>query len=314
LNDPNDPPRPRDEPTDEELDAALAAGDEQLLDYVRTHAHPVRTLFALINDETAQTVPIEPEPTVPDDRPLSSSTGPAGLIAQRIHTRHLMGVLSQALASLNIVLRAAALVRDLDAARRVDPARDRSRALDRVSDLARDLARDLDLDAARDRLFEIARSPDPAYFDHGPGELVRILTRDLALTLDRAHDPDPDLAACLDRARDLVQAHLFADLTSTRDLVEDLARAIERAFNLTSSRDGVLAAEEVVASGADLSELSDLSVSDLELLVGMVWDRDTRWAPGVRERVAACSREISPGVYRVVPDGNERDPHEVLSS
>ncbi|WP_170180512.1 hypothetical protein [Actinomadura pelletieri] len=42
----------------------------------------------------------------------------------------------------------------------------------------------------------------------------------------------------------------------------------------------------------------------------MVWDRATRWPPGLHEQIADRSEEIGAGVYRV-GGGTERDPHPV---
>lgn len=138
-----------------------------------------------------------------------------------------------------------------------------------------------------------------------PADLIsqRIRTRDLIGALDRAF-------VSLDFLRTTFQLIQVLDLACTGTHSRAPGRAHTLARDRAADRDRALAAREVVASGADLS---GLPVPDLEVLVGVVWDRDTRWAPGVRERVAACSEEISPGVYRVVPGGNERDPHEVLS-
>ncbi|WUI02805.1 hypothetical protein OHR68_13660 [Spirillospora sp. NBC_00431] len=63
----------------------------------------------------------------------------------------------------------------------------------------------------------------------------------------------------------------------------------------------------VDASGADLT---DVRMSHLMVLDGVVWDEHARWPPDLRERVADRSLEISSGVYRV-GGGTERDPHAI---
>ncbi|HET9970328.1 MAG TPA: hypothetical protein VFQ68_18995 [Streptosporangiaceae bacterium] len=174
-----------------------------------------------------------------------------------------------------------------------------SRSLDRALDRAGDLARVL----ADDRVGDLDRA------------LNRALDLDLNRALNRALDLDRDLA--LARARTRVRL-LIPALNRARALARDLDRARDFVLALDRARDFVLALNrardlardlaerEIIASGADLSLLA---IDDVEIVVGVVWDDETTWPPGIADHVRAASQEIRPGVYRV-GGGSERDPAE----
>jgi hypothetical protein len=147
--------------------------------------------------------------------------------------------------------------------------------------------------------------------------LARASTRDLlrtrALDLDRAHsldralnlagalalDLDRDLALALARALDLdrtLNSALNLDITRASTFVSGLVRWLDRAVSLARDAALGLRAEQVDASGADLS---DVEVGDIEALDGVVWTRQTIWPPGIARQVEAHSEEIGDGVYRV---------------
>lgn len=142
------PGPPDNEPTNTDLsdaavDAALAAGDAQLLDYVRTHADPAAALNALLDDMRVDALAYPARPSFGD---VGTSSSSAAKAANRIFVRTLANDLDLDLVRVRAIARARALARDL--------ARDRglARYLAHDRGLARGLAFDLAhaLEYARD--------------------------------------------------------------------------------------------------------------------------------------------------------------------
>ena len=262
--------------TDTELDAALGAADAQLLDHVRAHANPVVALSALLGGTS----------TDAQDRAAPLSDGAATQIRARTQAHTLERDLHRA--SLGVGILAALLDPDPAFSRTVDlndlraRTHDVARVLTRAVGRAGDLARALDL--ARHRHSGAARTIATL--------LIQVRDGARTLTGDLDHVVDLD---CGD-ARDLDSAAAQAS-----HLVRDLDGACGRARSLAHN----LAAQPVNASGADLSEVS---LPDLAVLEGVVWDEFTRWQPGLRDRIADRSEEIAAGVYQV-RSGTARDPH-----
>ena len=99
------------------------------------------------------------------------------------------------------------------------------------------------------------------------GEIAAVLTHEIALAIDAAHEVEHD------RRRGW------------------LTRALRYAVALAR----VLEERQVDVSGADLSEM-DINPA---LLNGAIWTHQTSWPPGVASPVRAHSTEIRPGVYQV---------------
>lgn len=185
--------------------------------------------------------------------------------------------------------RASAIDRALgcDLTRALLQARDVTRDLMRARDLARDFTRA----SAGDRTLEAGHAID---LDRTAG-LADDLARDLALVRG------------LSRTRDLADARDLAR-GRARDRVTDLVRGLQEAVGWAEELAGRSHEGEVDASGADLSALD---LTDISVLVGVVWTEETAWPPGIADQVRARSREIRPGIYRVC-GGSERDPSELV--
>jgi hypothetical protein len=185
--------------------------------------------------------------------------------------------------------RASAIDRALgcDLTRALLQARDVTRDLVRARDLARDLTRA----SAGDRTFEAGHAID---LDRTV-DLADDLARDLALA--RGPSLTRDLAA----ARNLARGR-------ARDRAYALARGLQEAVGWAEELVGRSHEGEIDASGANLSALD---LTDISVLVGVVWTAETAWPPGIADQVRARSREIRPGVYRVC-GGSERDPSELV--
>jgi hypothetical protein len=144
-------------------------------------------------------------------------------------------------------------------------------------------------DDAVDRSLELAHAAD---LDH---DLARALLHAyegahnvvLALTLSRMRIAAIDAAAYLARAR-----------LTARNLVRDVDHARELAHGLYAA----LGAVPVDVSAVDLSQVE---VTDLEALAGVVWTRETIWPLGMAERVELHSEEIGDGSWRVRGGGRE---------
>jgi hypothetical protein len=183
--------------------------------------------------------------------------------------------------------RASAIDRALacDLTRALLQARDVTRDLMRARDLARDFTRASDRTLEAGHAIDLDRTVD----------LADDLARDLALA--RGPGLTRDLAA----ARNLARG-------SARDRAYALARGLQEAVGWAEELVGRSHAGEIDASGANLSALD---LTDISVLVGVVWTAETAWPPGIADQVRARSREIRPRVYRVC-GGSERDPSELV--
>lgn len=173
-------------------------------------------------------------------------------------------------------------------ARRHDPDKPSAREMIRKRTLAAELANELG------RALALARALDRAF------ALDRALALARALARARALDRGFDLAALnlsLDLAFDCAQSFDHAlDHARARVYARELVTLLDRALSLAGKAALTLRAEEVDASGADLS---DVEVGDIETLDGVVWTRETIWPAGIVGQVEAHSVEIGDGVYRV---------------
>ena len=145
-----------------------------------------------------------------------------------------------------------------------------------------------DLGRALDRTLHLA-----LYRAHGLGlDDISELTRRLGGTRRLAHGlgRDPNLVS--DLIRDLnLGRELISELGSASDLARDLARDLD--------------AQQVDASGADLS---GLEIRHLDVLDQIIWTRQTTWPPRIADQIEARSEEIRPGVYQI-HFGNTSDRH-----
>jgi hypothetical protein len=168
--------------TDAELDAALSAGDAELLDHVRTHTNPATTLAALFDDDR--------------DAPERTSPGPpATMAARQIRARATAVDLDHALD--HAITRVHGLKRfhdrNLPRVLARDLVRDLAQTLGLAGALARTLAHTLDLTHDRDFARVLARDLTRA----------RDLVHDVALTRDLTSDLNRLLNRLLNRACDL---------------------------------------------------------------------------------------------------------------
>jgi hypothetical protein len=83
----------------------------------------------------------------------------------------------------------------------------------------------------------------------------------------------------------------------------DIARNLFKMFEITRKLVRQLDTVHADVSGANLSRVD---LSDFDVLVGVVWTRDTKWPDGMSKIISESSDEISPGVFRV-RSGNDRD-------
>lgn len=204
--------------------------------------------------------------------------------------------------------------------------------------LARELDRVLGLTLTHELSGDIASSPTL--------DVARILARALVLNLDLTLDRENDLALGreldqaialarslgfeLDRAAELAQARATARQSArafnprglatratamkrTREYARaiDLTRTIARqlARELTGTIDARLMATAIDAQGADLSHITP---SDMEILLGVVWNEQTLWPAELIGLVRARSREIRSAVWQVV-GGTEHTTAELTS-
>lgn len=132
---------------------------------------------------------------------------------------------------------------------------------------------------------------------------------DLDRTVDLADDLSRDLGLTrgLSRTRDLAVARDLAR-GRARDRATDLVRGLQEAVGWAEQLVGRSHEGEVDASGADLSALD---LTDISVLVGVVWTEETAWPPDIADHVRAWPREIRRGIYRIC-GGSERDPSELL--
>ncbi len=163
-----------------------------------------------------------------------------------------------------------------------------ARDVDSVRDIARDIARDIDLVHARAHGRALGRASD--------------LARNLASELDSAldHVLAYDLARDHDIARDFAHARALA-----QDLTHDIGFVLSSALSLAVELARDLDAQQVDASGADLSTLE---IKHLDALDRTIWTRQTTWPPSIADQVEARSEEIRPGVYQI-HFGNTSDRH-----
>ena len=263
-----------------------------MLDHVRRHARPNRALSAMLAmaDEDAPQA-AQAESAVLSEQPVSSAgSDPADLISQRIRARDVISAVDRVFESLDSLKQTSQLIQLLGLA----CASIHSRAPGLAHTLARDLSIDLDPASASDLARDVRLILDRVFrhkskVDRLPGfESARERARDLGRLL--LHDLARGLAR--GRALDGVLDHALYD-TLARAFDPDLSGNLILARDRAADRDRALAAREVVASGADLS---GLPVSDVEVLVGVVWDRDTRWAPGAGSYPVAP--QMSPGAAK----------------
>jgi len=273
---------------DSDLDRLLAAANKGLLAHIEAAADLTSTLAAIM-DRTHAAGP-------GDDRAAITARSRD---ANRIPAALVIGIRS------NVPHLARDLENAIDRARDLDSTLDRARELDRLfaggldpldgREVNRDLTRSLArtrvrlltpaLDRACDRGRDLAVILDRALADIVDLDLARARGRvrdldrtlDYALALDRAFDPALDL-----------QLDAVCDLASS--ITHILVSALDRACDL----DRAFGAQQVDASGADLS---DIAIEDMDALDGVIWTGQTRWPLSIEGQVRACSREIMPGVY-----------------
>ena len=259
---------------DSDLDQLLAVANQDLLAHIAAAADPTAALTSIISG-SALAVPAGGSATPASGRDADRT--PAALaIGIRADTRRLGRVLDRSLDRTHV------LERDLQ------PASSLSRGLG--PQIARALASDLagaiasDLGTAHKLASALVRALMDGFSD-ALHALNTARTSALRLAEGLAHDPGLDTATALSRV-----AAIKDILTMERDRARDLDR--------------VLGAQQVDASGADLSEIT---IEDLDTLDGVIWTGRTTWPPGIAEQVRACSHQIRPGVYQI-HGGNERDP------
>ncbi|GAA2255265.1 hypothetical protein GCM10010402_08170 [Actinomadura luteofluorescens] len=282
-----------DELTDSELDAALAAADVQLLDHVRAHADPAAALAALLDDTSTSALDLPASlPGGVDASPSGTTPAAANYIRARALAHALVSGLTDTSSQVDDLVALISRAQTIGRASDLNDLRTRSarvvrshvHAILRVQDLANEL--DLARDRRSDRANTLAATLNQSR------ALVRVLMRGF----DRAIDRVIDLDSMVGRDLDTATGPAF-----------NLVREIDTAHGLARDLSCDLMAQQVDASGIDLTKIS---LPDLAVLEGVVWDEFTRWQPGLRDRIADQSEEIAAGIYRV-RSGTDRDPHTV---
>jgi hypothetical protein len=313
----DDETSPSGELTDKQLDQLLAAANTEILQHIEATADPTHTLTAIMAQNTA-TTPV-----------IHGATEVSGLEAGQIRAASMIGMRSTTHRLIRVLNGVRDLARDLDrdldlargladgldvprdrartrdVARILDDAYARARDLEDGGEVARalDLVRALDLDLARTRgleadLARLARDLNIAR------SLNFVHAHDVVAALDLAHRDLTSLGlARLARTRRDLTREVILALDLARDLARDLADGLAathaRAQHLVRSVD----AQQVDASGADLSEVR---IEQLDVLNGTIWTDQTIWPTGIEDQVRTHSEEIRPGVYQV-RCGNEPD-------
>jgi hypothetical protein len=280
--------------TDGQLDAVLAAADQELLTYIRASADVNTPLHAIMTAGTGM------------------ATGLAGcMIAVRSQARRV---------GLDFDLNrdlAAAMVEAINRARDISTEHPPTRILDLARALACARGRALDVISVITQAAALNRAIIRAEAD--PGRAA-----DLAQQYQTALNSALDSADALDQVAQSLGG-LSADLRGmsgwfmqslTQDLIHaiaprtsreyvsihvalDRAKALARALALALAP--TLDQVPVDASGADLT---DADVEHLDVLNGIIWNDQTIWSPRIFHQVQARSRTIRPGTYQVT-SGNE---------
>ena len=313
--------RAYDELTDSELDRALAAASSELLAHVRAHADPAAALLTIM---AAGESP-EPRPPSGTLHPILARLEGLGWVESQGKdiAFHVEGRPRRRKANDRVLaaVKTRALARDL--ARAIDSACActcavafdlvRSVALDHsvataddhlATSLARADVRALDLTRALDLARAYASELD---FDLGCGG-----TGPIGRALDPAGDHDFAIGRAIAHAR--VRAiNLGGDVTSgcarARAIARDLARVQHLADRLNDCLGNVLDLIRLLVPGeidASDADLSHTDLSDLTLLVGVIWTPQTIWPTSLDDLVALHSEEVAPDVYRVC-DGHQRN-------
>ncbi|OOC52440.1 MULTISPECIES: hypothetical protein [Nocardiopsis] len=287
--------------TDDQLDAALAAADAELLDHVSATTTPTNVLLAIMSQE--EVVPTHEQ--VPADRVLRGDIA-VEAIMQR-HRARLLTAAIQAVGSLDALIdsdRATFLARTLDKTKWLGS--DHERSLHFACYLTRDSTENFEGASTLIRQLTGVLAFDPP---------IAALCSEFSSHLSEAAAHSRDLSFALfdlgcnspraggsKRARGHARA-LANALSGAVDLRRVLGKALDVARGLALARSKDAAILDV--SGADLSHLA-LEHEDLANLAGVVWTRETCWPHDIAVRLRALSREIQPGVYQV-RGGDERD-------
>lgn len=330
-----------DELTGNELDLVLAKADEELLEYVRGAADRSAALVKIMAADGASgksrwaarigkgrcAARIE-DRSRDRARAAASSTvtargrGAVAIIAARVRVRKLERHIASANSKADLL--ASANAQALEATRERKAARvsirNRRRELDnavrqgsKTLFLEDGLMAAIDRHRGADRIFISANEQAKRYRSN----LIAALKLDLRLALalcwvlSRAFIPKSAAKATLPFARALAVASI-CNMWRASDLMllgirspqgKRIARNLFRMFEIARKLVRQLDTVHADVSGADLSQVD---LSDFDVLVGVVWTRDTNWPDGMFKIISESSDEISPGVFRV-RTGNDRD-------
>ena len=138
------------------------------------------------------------------------------------------------------------------------------------------------------------------------------ILNDLSLAAELAHSISRDLLyVCRRSSRKAMNVvhSLNGEQVCVRENVKSLILNMAMAKNTARGRVQDLVRVDVDVSGADLSELP-LDESDVDILTGVVWTRETQWPPELGGVLLFRSEEIQAGIYQV-RHGSERDPSDL---
>jgi hypothetical protein len=279
-------------PEHTEIDAYLAASRRALAEQLAAGLDLNAGLTAILGTRNRQ--PDPNEPTAAMNASSSPSARPGTSSSASSTTDHAALVIT-------LRMRAQEIVRDLDPDQGLDPRRRLiygdglpARELDCIRDLDLTIVRDLDRHLAR--YGDLDRTHDLHLVPACDVNLVRV--RNIARHLAR------ELARAVVRARSRDNRSLFPGSSHLGDLQNEHKSAVAAAWDIVRNLIIQLDAIDVDASAADLSSLS---LSDRNVLEGVMWTDETVWPPGVRDQVRVWSDEIRPGVYRVSRKEGGRD-------
>lgn len=279
--------------TDDELDAVLAAADDELLNQVSATTTPFDLLLEIMAQEAL--------PASDQDLAVQVLRGDSAV--EVIMQRHRARLLTKAIRALGPVDALVAFHQASNIALTLNKAR-QAEGDPRVHTL--NLANFV-IQHSDERLVDanviIRNTARLLSFNASMNALS--LELDLYLTKAIAHSRRLAVALAdarnhpYSRAFDLAcdQAQVLENhLSRVDNLVRVLRHDLDLAQGLALARARSKATLDV--SGADLSHLA-LGRGDLADLVGVVWTQGTRWPPDITAKLHVLSREIRPGVYQV---------------
>lgn len=310
-----------DEISDSELDAILGDVHNELLAHTYNVSDPTRALVAIMNDNEHDEVPAAEKITSASNQRVSERL--TVVIEMRYRAAEVHGKLGE------VIGRARDLAIDLDKeftsrgnltialTCALQAAQHRDRYLVQLLDHARDLViqimhdllriRRLDNELVVERGIQIVKELWENELNDSEFEdihkLDRIYAQSRQITIADQVNDARELAIGLDRARRLSELRKRwqdLDRRNAHELALAIDLVLDRSRDLAAAVRSRLDAFEVDAASADLS---NIKIHDARVLQGVIWTDQTVWPMDVAEDVGLLSRELTPGVYQVRPDG-----------